>query len=471
MPKSITLTVGTDATSGPFPPSYLAGAVGFVAAASNPSGSSAGSLSSNTYFGATILAIANDSATPTQFTVALLGVFDQPFLGNVTTPDGKVYTSTSATFVTYTVGTQSVTSWIWPLAAGGVKLVTGTVGIADTGDVLVNLQGAAPSSTQINLSWTNTGPTPPTSYLLYRSLGSATPTLYQTLGGTVLNYSDTGLMANQQYNYSVVASYADGTLAGSVLVNLYTPQSGVSQTFNCNCTTVVADSWKTDTLAALRYRMLVNSGYAAQAANPPLGMIALCNEKLRTAQNQLYRQHSEFRNKRMFAWQMEPSQRYYGLTNDEGGCGTLDELSVEWVGFEDLNQAWYQLVNGIDPVMYTRAQISTGWPTHYEIRQCIEIFPAPKSPYTLWVKGRFGLAPFTADTNLTTIDSEAVLLLATGMLKAHYSQPDASSVLTEALNYTKYLVAGQHNSRRYVPRTRVQTPWTPPRFLPIAGDG
>jgi hypothetical protein len=65
------------------------------------------------------------------------------------------------------------------------------------------------------------------------------------------------------------------------------------------------------------------------------------------------------------------------------------------------------------------------------------------------------------------VDAEAVYLLATGMLKAHYSQPDAGSLLTQALSYTKYLVAGQHDTRRYVPRTRVSTPATPPRFLPL----
>jgi hypothetical protein len=117
--------------------------------------------------------------------------------------------------------------------------------------------------------------------------------------------------------------------------------------------------------------------------------------------------------------------------------------------------------------MYTRAQISTGWPTHYEIRSCIEIFPAPKAAYTLWIKGRFGLDPFVADTDCTTVDSEAVYLLACGLVKSHYGQIDAQSMLTQAANYTKYLVAGQHNTRRYVPRTTMDRPMTPPKFLPL----
>ena len=192
---------------------------------------------------------------------------------------------------------------------------------------------------------------------------------------------------------------------------------------------------------------------------------------MQDAQRQLYRQHDEFHTKRMYAWQMQINQRYYGIDQDESGCRVLDPLNIEWVGFEDLNQAWYQLIAGINPLLYTRAQISTGWPTHYEIRSCIEIFPAPKANYTLWIKGHFGLDPFVADTDYTTIDSEATFLLALAMFKAHYGQADAQAIFTQADNYTKYLVAKQHGTKRYVPRTYVETAMTPPLFLPTVQGG
>jgi len=243
--------------------------------------------------------------------------------------------------------------------------------------------------------------------------------------------------------------------------------------FNCDCESIPlpADGYTTDTLANLRQRVLIRSGYAAQAANPPPGMVLLVNEFLRDAQNQIFRTYFPKRITRFYSWQMTINQRYYGFATQDGvDCRTLDPNSVDWVGFEDCNQAWYELVCGIDPILYTRAQISTGWPTHYEIRSCIEIFPAPKSNYTLWVKGRFGLDPFTSDANTTTVDAEAVYLLATGMLKSHYGQADAGAVMAQASNFMKYLVAGQHDTRRYVPRTRVETPWTPPRFLPLNGQ-
>lgn len=466
---TVNLTVGVDAISGPFPPNYPAGANGFELAGANPSNSTAGAIDSPTYFGATILAIANDKVAATQFCVALLGAFDNAFLGAVTTPDAKTYSPASATTTTSLVNGVYVTTWIWALAAGGTALADGTVEIADTGDTLVQLQGSAPASTQIDLSWVNVGPSPPANYLLYRGVDPVSPTLYQTLSGTTLAFSDTGLAASQGYTYYVVAAYADGTNAISGTLDLTTPASGISNTFNCNAEVMIPDGWTVDTLAALRKRVAISSGYAAQANNLPPGMVAFINEKLQSAQKQLYRQHWEKKTIRMYAWQMEPNIRYYGLQADESGTRKLDPLSVKWVGFEDLNQAWYQLINGIDPVLYTRAQISTGWPTHYEIRSCIEIFPAPKATYTLWIKGRFGLDPFVNDTDTTTVDSESIYLLATGMVKAHYGQADASSFMTQALSYTMYLVSGAHDTARYVPRTRTQTPMTPPRFLPVEG--
>lgn len=468
MAFTLALTVGTDATSGPYPPTYPAGAKGFVAAGSNPLGTTAGAVSVANYYGAPILAIANDRAVAPQFLiVALAGIWDQKFLGLVTTPDAKTYAAASASFTVSLVNGNPVSTWTWPVAVGAVVLANGAVGIGDTGDTLIALQGSSGQSTQINLSWVNSGPTPPSNYLLYRGIGVAVPTLFQTLSGATLTYADTGLTANSQYQYYVKAAYADGSSALSLQLNLWTPASGISDTFNCNCEVMVPDQWTVDTLASLRRRVLLLGGYAAQANNPPAGMVDYINELLADSQKQLYRQHYEKKQIRMYAWQMEPGIRYYNLIQDESNCRRLDPLSVSWVGFQDLNQAWYELVEGIDPIMYTRAQISTGWPTHYEIRSCIEIFPAPKAPYTLFIKGKFGLDPFVQDTDLTTIDAESIFLLALGRLKMEKNKPDAQATLSQAANYTKYLVAGSHATARYVPRTKSAAPATPPRFLPL----
>jgi hypothetical protein len=246
---------------------------------------------------------------------------------------------------------------------------------------------------------------------------------------------------------------------GQVNVSVYSDQ------FNCECD---SDNSTYATLAELRLRMMYRLGYAAMANTPPPGMVGLLNEFLQDAQRLLYRSYKELRTERFFKWTMGIGQRYYGIYNNEDGClRKLDPYKVTWVGFQDLNLAWYPLIKGIDPVLYTRAQITVGWPSNYEIRSCIEIFPAPRANYTLFVRGHFGLDPFTDDADRTTIDDEAVFLMALGNAKAHYKQQDSGQVLSQALGYVRNLVAGSHLTARYIPRTEVQRPMTPPLFLPL----
>lgn len=235
--------------------------------------------------------------------------------------------------------------------------------------------------------------------------------------------------------------------------------------FNCPCETISTYA----TLLEKRTDMLIRLGYPNQAANPPPGTALLIDTFLRDAQKQVYKQlqRAALRTERFFKWTMEPGSRYYTLDTEEESCTTLDPYKVTWVGFEDLNQAWYRLTEGIRPEWYTRANITTGWPTHFEIRSCIEIFPAPQAAYTLWIKGDFGLGDLTDDTDRFTIDDEACYLLALGNAKAHYGQADAQLVLTQAANYAKALVAGTHGTKQYIPRAETQNPLTPPRFLPL----
>lgn len=250
--------------------------------------------------------------------------------------------------------------------------------------------------------------------------------------------------------------------------------------FNCDCTSWLSTGgqFNQETLGALRRRMMIKLGYAAQASNPPPGMKDFCNEYLQDAQIQLLKKFKAKNISRFFRWVMVPGQRYYAMNGQAGGCDlTFDPDRVSWVGFEDLNRAWYNLIEGIPPEFYTRANINFGWPARYEMRGCIEIFPAPQAAYTLWVKADMTAQPFVdlnasdgGDSNYTTIDSELVLLLATGNAKAARGQQDAQQVISQATTYLGALVAGSHRTARYIPRTRAQNPATPPRFLPLGPD-
>ena len=105
---------------------------------------------------------------------------------------------------------------------------------------------------------------------------------------------------------------------------------------------------------------------------------------------------------------------------------------------------------GINPTMYTSR--GPGIPSHYEIRQCIELWPAPSdATWKLRIKGQFGLMPLEQPTDTTTVEPEAIFLLALANAKAHYGQPDAGNYATQLQSYIKDLIRGSHHTRRYLP--------------------
>lgn len=127
----------------------------------------------------------------------------------------------------------------------------------------------------------------------------------------------------------------------------------------------------------------------------------------------------------------------------------LDPRSLTWVGIER-DGIWQPLECGIPPELYTHGV--TGRPQRYEIRQCIELWPAPEATSgNLVIKGHFGLEAFAVDADKTTIDDRAVFLLALANAKAHYRQPDANNYVGQLEVFIGNLVAGSHHARRYVP--------------------
>lgn len=254
------------------------------------------------------------------------------------------------------------------------------------------------------------------------------------------------------------------TIAGEPSVVTHNIQ--VNPVFNCAC----EDETNYETLEQLRTRLLVRLGYAAQAENPPPGMALLLNDFLVSSQRELYRTYAPKNLTRFFTWTMIPGQRMYDLPDNDETCDKkLEPTKIEYVGVEDLNGAWYDLVEGIPPNWYTSVSFS-GIPSRYEIRQCIEVFVAPSDAFKLRIKGSFGLLSFTEDEDKATIDSELVFLWALAAAKAHYGQPDAEYYDTKARQYLRQLVAGNHMTARYIPGKLQIPPWTRPFFLPIGGS-
>jgi|GEM_PF-2012837 len=206
----------------------------------------------------------------------------------------------------------------------------------------------------------------------------------------------------------------------------------------------------------------------------PPNLVPLLNDFLFDSQSYLYRRYSQLHTRRMFRWKVNPMQRFYSLKdNDEDVlCNfQMDPMKqIEWAGIQDTNNVWYELIEGIEPQLYT--MIDKPWrPARYEIRQCIELYPAPDQTYWLWMKAHFGLMSFSADTDSTTLDANLVFMHALANAKAHYNQPDANNIEAQANSYRKELIAGTHGTNRYIPATQQVPPAVRPTLVSYEGNG
>lgn len=217
--------------------------------------------------------------------------------------------------------------------------------------------------------------------------------------------------------------------------------------YNCEC----EDDYPRTTLAEMRKRLLRRLGFSAQANNPPPGMAEMLDDFIRNAQEMLFRRYSVFRRERFYTWDLIAGTRFYDLDANADACTKrLDPRMVSWAGLSQGDGNWRPLACGIDPSMYT--SLGPGIPSRYEIRQCIELWPAPSdATWKLRIKGQFGLMPLEQPTDYTTVEPEAIFLLALANAKAHYGQPDAGNYATQLQSYIKDLIRGSHHTRRYLP--------------------
>lgn len=222
---------------------------------------------------------------------------------------------------------------------------------------------------------------------------------------------------------------------------------------NCDCD----DTTGYRTLLELRQDMMRRLGYGAQIASPPPGVADLLTSFLQDAQRSLIRRFPSLRTERWFSWSLVEGERFYDLpdndeqTDPDTPCTKqMDPLRITWVGVQR-DSVWSPLRRGIPPTVLGRTT-TAGFPTHYDIRQCIEVWPAPAATEgTLRIRAHFKLEPFAADTDKPTIDDQAVFLLALANAKAHYGKPDAGNIVGQMEVYLQGLVAGLHGPQRYIP--------------------
>jgi hypothetical protein len=82
------------------------------------------------------------------------------------------------------------------------------------------------------------------------------------------------------------------------------------------------------------------------------------------------------------------------------------------------------LKKGITPQMYTY-QANVSWPQRWEPYEQIEIWPMTDAIYSLRIFYIKALGAFTDDGDRASVDDNAISIVATSTLKAHYRQPDA----------------------------------------------
>jgi hypothetical protein len=200
----------------------------------------------------------------------------------------------------------------------------------------------------------------------------------------------------------------------------------------------------------------------------PPNLTGVVDRLVREAQELLYRRYTVLHTERWFTWSMPAGERFYDLAdNDEQTADpactlALDPRRVTWVGVSQGDDQWRPLRCGIAPVDYIDGLTSI--PEFYAIRQCIEIYPAPaESTWKLRVRGHFGLLPLSADTDTTTIDAQAITLMALANAKAHYKQPDAGNYMQQLNVYLGDLTAGTHATRRYFPGRQEPRNAIPPK--------
>jgi hypothetical protein len=142
----------------------------------------------------------------------------------------------------------------------------------------------------------------------------------------------------------------------------------------------------------------------------------------------------------------------------EDNFEALDVREITYVGLLD-GTIFNEMTAGIDPLLFNIDGQQR--PTHYEIREYVEVFPEPEQAYTMYLKGPTALKPFTADAHVTSTDPHPVFLQALAQSKAHYGQNDASVYFQQLENMLGKLNADSFGNRRFIPNPTVHTPSLP----------
>lgn len=365
----------------------------------------------------------------------------------------------------------------WEALDDDERFYFGGVTLQGAGKNVVRYTGSQTLPNQLGFAWEILEAPAEDNPILFRYIDRNGDVAEQDLGELVASgtiaISDFDTAPADHFRWWITDTIGEATNAPPITAVVAV--GGCDVSYNCECE-VDPDA---KTLLVMRLELLRRTGYAASALNPPPGIAALYNSFLLDAQEQLYHRFKALETERFFSWRLGEGVRYYGLRDNGQCCDVkLDRYRRSWAGIQDPNNTWWPLVEGIDPTFYT-LDMNLGWPNYYEVRQCVEVFPAPMAGgYKLWIKGHFGLLPFSADADYTTINSRAIALWATGLAKSHKGDRDAgqptpgreTGYYGMAIRLIKDLIASSHGLKRYIPGTAAIPVPTPPVMVHFEGS-
>ena len=129
----------------------------------------------------------------------------------------------------------------------------------------------------------------------------------------------------------------------------------------------------------------------------------------------------------------------------------MDPFKIQWVATSRTDAGrFYPLTRGI-PAHHLSDPIESGEPCRWDIRNCLEVWPAPTVADYLYLKTEIGLFPFAVDADYTTLDPDVIFLRALTNAKAHYKHPDAGNYHEQEMNLIGRIVSASHAGHRYVP--------------------
>lgn len=194
------------------------------------------------------------------------------------------------------------------------------------------------------------------------------------------------------------------------------------------------------TLGTLRAELLARLGFTSQGAAAG-NMVPAADSFLQRAQEFLYWHYTFNELKKVNDWTLNAGQTLYDWPDD------MDPRQATILRVLQ-NEEWFPLTEGIEYYHDTNVETRT-YPTRYDRKAQLEIYPEPDQTYTLRCDYYSRLSRFTQDNDKCTVDDYLIFNYALAKAKAHYKHADAQSYVDDVSTMLRKLRVKAHGDKRY----------------------